>query len=127
MDELVKAIDALSREQAVVLVQRMGLDGVQVPLLLPGAKRATLPLAPTLSSEDRAVVDNLSKLIAFFTQGQRAASFLRTEGSDGSGAAVAVVSELMPVLPSVATEVVPQLMARLTSRVVARIVRDVYM
>lgn len=68
MDELVKSIDALSREQAVALLVRLGLDGVQVPLLLPGAKRSLVPLAPSLSAEDRAVVENLSKLINFFTQ-----------------------------------------------------------
>lgn len=36
LDEVVKSIDALSREQLVLLVQRLGLSSVQVPVLLPG-------------------------------------------------------------------------------------------
>jgi hypothetical protein len=36
LDEVVKSIDALSREQLVLLVQRLGLSGVRLPVLLPG-------------------------------------------------------------------------------------------
>jgi hypothetical protein len=42
LDEVVKSIDALSREQLVLLVQRLGLSGVRVPVLLPGARRCLL-------------------------------------------------------------------------------------
>ncbi len=37
MDELVKSIDALSRDQAHLLAQRLGLAGLPLPVLLPGA------------------------------------------------------------------------------------------
>ncbi len=46
MDEIVKSIDALSRDQLYTLAAQLGLQGVTVPLLLPGAKRSTLPLTP---------------------------------------------------------------------------------
>lgn len=36
MDELVKSVDALSREQLAALVGRLGLEGVRLPVLLPG-------------------------------------------------------------------------------------------
>lgn len=36
LDEVVKSIDALSREQLVMVVQRLGLENVRLPLLLPG-------------------------------------------------------------------------------------------
>lgn len=39
---------------------------------------------------------------------------------------VAVAGELLPVLPAVATEIVPQLIGRLASRVAARAVREVF-
>ena len=36
MDEVVKSIDALSREQLALLVNRLGMGRVMVPVLLPG-------------------------------------------------------------------------------------------
>lgn len=37
-------------------------QGVQVPVLLPGAKQQFVPLSPSLSEEDRQVVDNVVKI-----------------------------------------------------------------
>lgn len=36
LDEVVKSIDALSREQLVLLVQQLGLQAVMLPVLIPG-------------------------------------------------------------------------------------------
>jgi hypothetical protein len=55
MEELVKSIDALSREQLALLVARLGLSAARVPVLLPGAAVGSLPLAPVVSEEDRKV------------------------------------------------------------------------
>jgi len=55
MEELVKSIDALSREQLALLVTTVGLSRARVPVLLPGAAVGSLPLAPTVSAEDRMV------------------------------------------------------------------------
>ncbi|MEW5317018.1 MAG: hypothetical protein WDW38_008351 [Sanguina aurantia] len=71
MEELVKSIDALSRDQLAAVVLQLGLQDVSIPLLLPGAKRSTIPLSPSLTSEDRKVVENVSKIFAFLTRGGR--------------------------------------------------------
>ncbi|EFJ41361.1 hypothetical protein VOLCADRAFT_40547, partial [Volvox carteri f. nagariensis] len=128
LDELVKSIDALSREQALALLQvGLGLQGAQIPLLLPGSSRSFLSLAPTLTSEDRRVVDNVTKIMTFLTRGSLGTQSQVEQGpvrmvSEGA----AVAGELLPVLPAVATEVVPQVVSRLASRVAARTVREVF-
>lgn len=116
LDEVVKSIDALSREQLVVLVSRLGLQGVQLPVLLPGAKQAFVPLSPTLSDEDKQVVENVVKIVNFLTKGS----------INGSGPDTALVLELLPVLPTVAREVLPQVTTMLISRISARAVRELY-
>ncbi|GIL68594.1 hypothetical protein Vafri_21849 [Volvox africanus] len=141
LDELVKSIDALSREQAIALLQTLGLQGVQVPLLLPGVSRPFIPLAPTLTPEDRRVVDNLAKIMGFLTRGfaQGEQPLLERQQQQGLVAvavgaptaqmfsnSAAVAGELLPVLPAVATEVIPQVISRLASRAVARTVREVF-
>eukprot|EP00878_Enallax_costatus_P030877 GHUV01033684.1.p1 GENE.GHUV01033684.1~~GHUV01033684.1.p1 ORF type:complete len:571 (+),score=153.33 GHUV01033684.1:111-1715(+) len=116
MDEVVKSIDALSREQLVVVVQRLGLERVRLPVLLPGAKQAFVPLSPQLSDEDRQVVDNVVKIVNFLTKGSM----------NGSRPDPALVWELLPVLPTVAQEVLPQVTTQLISRISARAVRELY-
>ena len=39
MDELVKSIDALSRDQLRALLSTLGLQNAALPVLLPGANR----------------------------------------------------------------------------------------
>lgn len=51
-DEMVKSIDALSRSQARQLLFALGLGTSRVPLLLPGATRSSVPLAPEETPED---------------------------------------------------------------------------
>ena len=134
LDELVKSIDALSREQAVGLLVRLGVPaGVRLPLLLPGAKAMSVPLAPTLTEEDRKVVENITKMLNFLSRGSASGGDASLVGAGsgfgaafGSAEGAAVLTELMPVLPSVATEVVPQVVQRLISRVTARTVRDIF-
>lgn len=64
MDELVKSVDALSRDQLFLLVQSLGLQSVMLPVLVPGATRGALPLAPHVTPEDRKVVENMTKVRA---------------------------------------------------------------
>ncbi|KAG2432690.1 hypothetical protein HYH02_006675 [Chlamydomonas schloesseri] len=121
MDELVKSIDALSREQAIAVITTLGLQNAMVPVLLPGASRAFLPLTPSLTEEDRRVVENVTKIAAFLGRGSGGGLATGLAGSDG----LAVAGELLPVMPAVATEIVPQLAQRLASRVTARAVREI--
>ena len=39
LDEVVKSVDALSREQLLMLVQQLGLQAIMLPVLLPGETR----------------------------------------------------------------------------------------
>jgi aarF domain-containing kinase len=89
---------------------------------ITGATRRSLPLAPTVTEEDRRVVDNVATLIAFLTNGR--------VGSSAGGSSLvdpSLLSELLPLLPTVALEIMPQLTQRLVSRITARFVREVYL
>ena len=70
-----------------------------------------LPLAPELSAEDRRSVDNVAVVMEFLL------------GSSSS----AVVPEVAPLLPQVAAQMLPEIVTRLTSRVSARALRDLYL
>lgn len=52
--QVVKGIDAVSRERIAQLVAQGGLQQARIPLLLPGAI-LPVPLSPTITPEDRAV------------------------------------------------------------------------
>jgi aarF domain-containing kinase len=71
-------------------------------------------LSPKVTDDDRATVESVTKLLNFLLRGSRAA--------DPS----TVVRELGPLLPAVATEVLPELITRLNSRVAARTIREVF-
>lgn len=117
MDELVRSIDALSRDQARLLAEGLGLEGAMVPILLPGA-RPFVPLVPSVSDEDRKVVANVTK-IANFLAGGDASRLLQA-------ADPRMAQELLPFLPAVANEILPELVQRLSSRIAARAVRELY-
>jgi hypothetical protein len=85
-------------------------------LLCAGARQAYVPLSPQLSQEDRQVVDNVVKIVNFLTKGSLS----------GSGPDPSLVLELLPVLPTVAREVLPQVTSQLISRISARAVRELY-
>jgi aarF domain-containing kinase len=133
-EELVKSIDALSRDQLALLVTRLGLGAVRVPVFLPGARARSVALAPTLTEEDRQVVDNVQKLLSFLTNGVGGAGGAGGGVEGGGGApsrpgapdVQAVLTELLPLLPTVARETLPELGAALLSRISARVVRELY-
>lgn len=77
-------------------------------------------------------VANVTKLLNFLTGGEMTA-ILQAGGGPGRGspgarrqAQLLVLQELLPFLPSVATEMVPQLTERLVSRILARTLRELY-
>ena len=51
MEEVVKSVDALSREQMRALVGSLGMSQLNFPLL-PGSTRTPAPLAPIMTPED---------------------------------------------------------------------------
>jgi hypothetical protein len=81
-----------------------------------GARQASIPLSPQLSEEDRQVVDNVVKIVNFLTKGSLS----------GSAPDASLVLELLPVLPTVAREVLPQVTSQLFSRISARALRELY-
>lgn len=115
MDEIVCSIDALSREQVAHLVHRLQLSSVQMPVFLPGAKVSAISLAPDVSDEDRKQVESVAKLVEFFA-GQSASDLM-------SGASAG----LLPLMPRVAQQIVPEVSRRLISRITARAVRTFYL
>lgn len=119
MDELVKSVDALSREQLVALVTRLGLQGVRLPVLLPGAAAAFLPLAPTITAEDKRVVENMVTIFDWLLGGSAGMRLLSRPDPS-------LLADLLPYLPDVATEILPDLAKRLSSRIVARAMRELY-
>jgi aarF domain-containing kinase len=74
------------------------------------------------------VVDNLVKVVEFLTKGGSGG------GSSGGGSGGLVLSaggtdvaaELLPYIPAVAQEVLPELGRQLVSRISARLVREVF-
>eukprot|EP01024_Parvocaulis_polyphysoides_P073626 TRINITY_DN9489_c0_g2_i1.p1 TRINITY_DN9489_c0_g2~~TRINITY_DN9489_c0_g2_i1.p1 ORF type:complete len:206 (-),score=22.77 TRINITY_DN9489_c0_g2_i1:252-869(-) len=117
MDELVRSIDALSRDQLKQLVTNLGLSGLRLPLLLPGSRVLSFSLAPNVSEEDKLVVENVTKLLLFLLGGE-VRSFQSFDGK--------FAQDLLPVLPNVVNEVMPELSRRLFSRISARLIRELY-
>ncbi|CAN7077142.1 unnamed protein product [Brassica oleracea var. botrytis] len=124
LDEIVKGIDAITREQ---LVQAMAVFGFRnappvfgmVPTLGPFRPAALLP---SVTEEDKVILNNVQKVIEFLTA--------RSSMSNNPDQVVDVsqmVRELLPVLPGISATVLPEIMSRLGSRVMARIVRDTFL
>lgn len=74
------------------------------------------------------MVENLVKIVNFLAKGGDAAAGGANGGAFGGGAfgGGEVAAELLPYVPAVAREVLPQLAAQLVSRVSARAIREVF-
>ncbi|KAK4781373.1 hypothetical protein SAY86_015475 [Trapa natans] len=124
LDEIVKGIDAVTREQ---LVQFMALLGVRnaspvfsmVPRFGPIKPAALLP---TITEEDRIILNNVQKVVEFLTAGSSI-----SRASDQGLNVSQIVQELLPVLPGISAKVLPEVVSRLTSRVLARLIRDSFL
>jgi len=130
LDEAVKGIDALSRDNAIRLLTAFGLQNAFVPVFLPGFP-SIVPLSPKMTSEDEATLASTTKLLNFLLRGTRSDE-VQFDVRDFSVNSASVrmnsraFNEISPLLPAVATEIVPELVRRLSSRVAARTIRDVF-
>jgi len=106
IDEVVKSIDALSRQQLWTLASRLGLQNAFVPVLLPGVARPLVPLAPRVTKEDEMLVANILTAIQWASNEK----------------VVQEPTELLPLLP----EVVPKITAKLLNRITARMLREIF-
>lgn len=79
-----------------------------------------MPLAPPLSEDDRRVVEAVAKVANFLAGGSVGRAL-------GGGADLATLRQLAPLVPGVATEVVPELSRRLAGRIAARVLRDLFL
>lgn len=122
LDEIVKGIDAITREQLVQILALLGVGNASpVFSLVPGPFKPPAALVPTVTEEDRVILNNVEKILEFLTAGS---SISRT----GQGVNVAqVVQELLPVLPGISARVLPEVLSRLSSRIAARIIRDTFL
>ncbi|BBN12396.1 aarF domain-containing kinase [Marchantia polymorpha subsp. ruderalis] len=122
LDEVVKGIDAVSREQLARVMVGLGIDRLR-PVLsvvpIPGLR--PFVLVPTVTPEDETVLNNVRRIVAFLSVGT---SSSRSISEGGDLQIMEVVQELLPVLPSVATQLVPEIANRLVSRIVARTLRE---
>lgn len=118
MEEAVKSVDALSRNQLRELVILLGLEDVLIPVLVPGASRRLLPLAPPLQEDDQQVVQNIAKIVNFLSGGNAVYAL--------SGFLSPAARDLLPYVPNVAVEILPEFSRRLFSRISARILRNIF-
>ena len=89
----------------------------------------SVSLAPHVTQDDRDVVANCAKLLAFLTGGKFEAGAAQAEGAAASGSMLPaitprLVQELLPFMPDVAREIAPALLQRLGSRIAARTIRE---
>ncbi|THU73756.1 hypothetical protein C4D60_Mb04t26210 [Musa balbisiana] len=119
LDEVVKAIDAVSREQLVQIAAVLGI-GTAAPVFSMAPLRPAV-LLPTITEEDRVILNNVEKVAKFLTSGTSKAS--SHQGVDISN----VIQELLPVLPGISARVLPEVLSRLTSRILARLIRETFL
>ncbi|KAG9136132.1 hypothetical protein Leryth_003746 [Lithospermum erythrorhizon] len=119
LDEIVKGIDAVTREQLVQTLAFLGIGNVAPMFAMVPSFGAVKPAAllPSIDEEDKVILNNVQKIIEFLTAG-RATSLNQNVNVPQ------VIQELLPILPSLSAKVLPEVLSRLSSRVVARIVRD---
>ncbi|OAY28226.1 uncharacterized protein sll0005 [Manihot esculenta] len=118
LDEVVKGIDAVTREQLVQILAILGVGNARpVFSMVPGPFKPA-GLLPTITEEDRIILNNVQKIVEFLTAGSRSSS------QDMNVAQI--IQELLPDLPGISARVLPEVLTRLSSRVAARIIRDTF-
>ncbi|XP_059445644.1 uncharacterized protein LOC132177377 isoform X1 [Corylus avellana] len=124
LDEIVKGIDAVTRDQLVQLMSVLGVGNAAPVFSMVPAFGPLKPagLLPTITEEDKVILNNVQKVVEFLTAGS---SISRTSNQ---GVDVArVIQELLPVLPGISARVLPDVLSRLSSRVLARVIRDTFL
>ncbi|KAK3016430.1 hypothetical protein RJ639_006263 [Escallonia herrerae] len=125
LDEIVKGIDALTREQLVQIMAVLGIGNAPpVFSMVPAFGGAIRPagLLPTITEEDKVILNNVQTIVEFLTAGSS------TSRSPNQGVNVSrVIQELLPLLPGLSATVLPEVLSRLSSRVLARVIRDTFL
>ncbi|KAL8137943.1 hypothetical protein V2J09_003944 [Rumex salicifolius] len=116
LDEIVKGIDAVAREQLLGIAVALGIGNIVNVVPSFGPIKPVMFL-PTITKEDKVILSNVQRVLGFLTAGVSARS---NEVMDVSR----VTRELLPVLPGVSAQVLPELLSRLSSRIMARLLRE---
>ncbi|KAG9447690.1 hypothetical protein H6P81_013818 [Aristolochia fimbriata] len=124
LDEIVKGIDAVSREQLVQIATAFGVGNAapvfsMVPALGPIKPAALLP---TVTEEDKVILNNVEKVVDFLTAGS-----MKSRRATQTLPSMEVIQELLPVLPGITAKVLPEILNRLTSRIMARVIRETFL
>lgn len=120
LDEIVKSIDAVAREQLVQIMAILGVGNAAPIFSMVPAPFKPAALLPTITEEDKVILNNVQKVAEFLTAGTSISS-TSTQGVD----VTRIVQELLPVLPGISVTILPEVVSRLSSRIAARIIRDV--
>lgn len=121
LDEIAKGIDAVTREQLVNIVSSLGIGNVAPAMRIVPAFGPPVALLPTITEEDKTILNNVQKVVEFLTAG----SSIREKPKEVTDA-VQVIRELIPVLPAISAQILPEVLSRLTSRVMARWIQDAF-
>jgi aarF domain-containing kinase len=118
LDEAVKSVDALSRSQFRALLAALGMQEVSIPILLPGIAPRLMKVAPPLDENDEIAVKNITKIVGFFAGDSKSGLLIDLIGPSGR--------EVLPYLPSIASEVLPRFSRKLMGRIAARMLREAF-
>lgn len=124
LDEIVKGIDAVTREQLVQIMALLGIGNAtpvfsMVPSLGPIRPAGLLP---TITEEDKVILNNVQKIFEFLSAG----SSISRSANQGLNI-TQVIQEMLPLLPGLSTTILPEVLSRLSSRVLARVIRDTFL
>ena len=108
-----------------------------MPLLVPGALRPFMPIAPRVTAEDKKLIQNIVKAINFLSgdkdmlqESSRVENMLvvnpRVLQSTVTSVNPNLVRELLPFVPSMTSDILPKITAKLLNRITARAVREVF-
>ncbi|KAL1832342.1 hypothetical protein ACET3Z_001993 [Daucus carota] len=124
LDEVVKGIDAITRQQLVQVMALLGIGNTAPVFSMVPAFGSMRPvgLLPTITEEDEIILNNVQKIADFLTSG---ASTPRSSNQVEN--IRQAIQELLPLLPGLSTTVLPEVLNRLSQRVAARILRDVFL
>ncbi|KAM7485476.1 hypothetical protein LguiA_001485 [Lonicera macranthoides] len=124
LDEIVKGIDALSREQLVQVMAALGIRNPAPVFSMVPSFGPIRPagLVPSITEEDRVILNNVQKIVGFLTAGSSS-----SRSSNQVINVTQVIQEMLPLLPGLSVTVLPEVLSRLSSRIMARVIRDTFL
>lgn len=122
LEEVVKSIDALSREQAVLVAAQLGFSSFPVPVFIPGAVNP-LELVPHVSEADKKQVESITKVVTFLATNNSSGNAHEIRQDQGSN----LLRNILPYAPRITSEILPDIAQRLANRVAARSFRQVFL